>query len=309
MLTRLVTTVEAYLEYLRTEKRAATHTVTNYRRDLLRIAEFCKQQQIGDWADLQVTDLRNYIGQRHKNKISGSTIQRELVAVRSLFRYLQRMDLVTGNPAASVKAPKQHKPLPKVIDVDQMASVLNIQPDSFLEVRDLAIMELFYSSGLRLSELVMLDIQDLDLNAGYLRVRFGKGGKQRQIPIGQKAVCALANWLSFRSKTEPFVHALFTSKSGERLSQRSIQLRIDRWCKKNGLSEHVHPHMLRHSFASHLLESSQDIRAVQELLGHSDIGTTQIYTHLDFQHLAKIYDAAHPRAKRSNKGEDLSETS
>ena len=173
---------------------------------------------------------------------------------------------------------------------------LETPPDSLLEIRDLAIFELFYSSGLRLSELAALTIDDIDLSEQSLRVRKGKGGKQRDLPIGRKAVGAITKWLTYRPETTDL--ALFTSNKGKGLGQRSIQLRLDRWCKKIGLPEHVHPHMLRHSFASHLLESSQDIRAVQELLGHSNISTTQIYTHLDFQHLAEVYDKTHPRAKK-----------
>jgi integrase/recombinase XerC len=253
-------------------------------------------QKLMFWEQVQDSDVRNYIAGRHKNGIGSKTIQRELAALRSFYQFLLKTSQVSHNPAQHVQAPKASKRLPHVIDVDQMAGMLNATPDSALEVRDLAMFELFYSSGLRLSELVMLDISDVDLLDGYLKVRFGKGGKQRQLPVGIKALGALKIWLASRPANND--QALFVSMRGRRLSQRSVQQRLDRWGKKNGISEHLHPHMLRHSFASHLLEASQDIRAVQELLGHSNISTTQIYTHLDFQHLAAVYDQAHPRSRK-----------
>jgi len=294
----LTVSVESFLTYLSVEKRSSTHTVSNYRRDLQRLIGFCRQQDIDSWEQIKPADLRSFVSLRHKQEKSPRTIQRELVAARSFFRFLQRSGSLTNNPAAQIKTPKQGKPLPKAVDIDQIAGLLDIEPNSALEARDLAMFELFYSSGLRLSELVMLDLNDIDLADGSLCVRFGKGGKQRILPVGSKAVAAIQAWLPHRQSN--CCDALFTSTRGARLGQRSVQLRLDRWCKQHSKAEHIHPHMLRHSFASHLLESSQDIRAVQELLGHSDIGTTQIYTHLDFQHLAKIYDSAHPRAKKAS---------
>lgn len=288
--------VQSFIEYLRGEKRASTHTLTSYQRDLIRLQDYCSAQGIEQWQQLQTNDIRLYLASRHKGNIGSKTIQRELAAIRSFYRFLLKIEFVEHNPAQGVQAPKSAKKLPRVLDVDQVAGVLDAPSDALLEIRDLAMFELFYSSGLRLTELVMLDLSDVSLDDGSLRVRFGKGGKQRQVPIGSKAVKALDLWLASRPEnTSP---AMFISRRGARLGQRSVQLRLERWCVKNGLSEHIHPHMLRHSFASHLLEASQDIRAVQELLGHSNIGTTQIYTHLDFQHLAKIYDQAHPRAKK-----------
>jgi len=288
--------VDLFLDYLRGEKRASPHTITNYQRDLQR---FCTERQIKAWELVQATDIRLYVATRHKANIEAKSIQRELAAIRSFFRFLLKKQWVEQNPAQGVQAPKSAKKLPKTLDVDQVAGILDAPPDSVLEIRDLAIFELFYSSGLRLSELVMLDITDLSVSEGTLRIRHGKGGKQRQVPVGAKAIQVIQQWLRYRPDCAS--SALFITMRGARLGQRSVQLRLEKWCSKNGLAEHIHPHMLRHSFASHLLESSQDIRAVQELLGHADVSTTQIYTHLDFQHLASVYDKAHPRAKRSLK--------
>lgn len=286
-----------YFQYLVSERRVAEHTSKNYQRDLCRFVVFCSQRGLLQWHDVQVNDVRIYVASRHKDGMSGKTIQRELAALRSFFRYLLRTHQVEVNPVQHVRAPKVAKRLPKVMDVDQMSGILNAEPDSLLELRDLAMFELFYSSGLRLSELVKLDIADIDFAEGFLRVRFGKGGKHRQLPVGQKAIAAVKCWLQYRPETAD--QALFVSLQGSRLGQRSVQKRLEKWGLKNGVAEHLHPHMLRHSFASHMLEASQDIRAVQELLGHSNIATTQIYTHLDFQHLATIYDQAHPRARKA----------
>ncbi|WAR44656.1 tyrosine recombinase XerC [Methylomonas rapida] len=291
--------VDLFLDYLRGEKRASPHTITNYQRDLQRLQRFCTERQIKAWELVQATDIRLYVATRHKANIEAKSIQRELAAIRSFFRFLLKKQWVEQNPAQGVQAPKSAKKLPKTLDVDQVAGILDAPPDSVLEIRDLAIFELFYSSGLRLSELVMLDITDLSVSEGTLRIRHGKGGKQRQVPVGAKAIQVIQQWLRYRPDCAS--SALFITMRGARLGQRSVQLRLEKWCSKNGLAEHIHPHMLRHSFASHLLESSQDIRAVQELLGHADVSTTQIYTHLDFQHLASVYDKAHPRAKRALK--------
>ncbi|MGR8931282.1 MAG: tyrosine recombinase XerC [Gammaproteobacteria bacterium] len=285
-----------FLDYLRGEKRASIHTVSAYQRDLTRLQQFCLERQIQNWNDIEIGDIRLYVANRHKAGIAPKSLQRELASIRSFFQYLLKKQMAQQNPAVGIQAPKAAKKLPKTLDVDQVVGLLEAPPDSILEIRDVAIFELFYSSGLRLSELVMLDLQDIDLVEGVLKVRYGKGGKQRQLPVGRKAIDAVRRWLACRPRTES--SALFVALRGTRLGPRSIQLRLEKWCRKNGLSQHIHPHMLRHSFASHLLESSQDIRAVQELLGHADVSTTQIYTHLDFQHLADVYDNAHPRAKR-----------
>ncbi len=287
-----------FFHYLKFEKRASEHTIQNYQRDLNQLLSFSLTNELVDWSDVQPTDIRNHIASRRRKGISSKSLHRELSAIRSFYNYLLKKQLIEHNPAVHIRAPKQERKLPKVLDVDQVTGLLESQPDSLLEIRDLAMFELFYSSGLRLSELAALNLDDLDLSEQSLRVRKGKGGKQRDLPVGSKATTAIKKWLSYRPETSD--SAVFTSNKGKRIGQRSIQLRLERWCKKIGLPEHVHPHMLRHSFASHLLESSQDIRAIQELLGHSNISSTQIYTHLDFQHLAAVYDKTHPRAKKKS---------
>jgi integrase/recombinase XerC len=290
--------LQGFFNYLSGEKRVAIQTLVAYKRDLLRLQAFCTLQSIVDWSALQAQDVRQFIAYRHRNGVGGKTIQRELAAMRSFYRYLQKKGQIDRDPLQGVTAPKSAKKLPKTIDVDQVAAVLDAKPDTLLDIRDLAMFELFYSSGLRLSELVCLDVVDIDLSQGFLRVRFGKGGKQRQVPVGSKAILAVKKWLMVRIDTP--MPALFVTLRGTRLGQRSVQQRLERWCVKHNVPEHLHPHMFRHSFASHLLESAQDIRAVQELLGHSDISTTQIYTHLDFQYLSGVYDKTHPRAKKKS---------
>ncbi|MEQ1637253.1 MAG: tyrosine recombinase XerC [Methylococcales bacterium] len=287
-----------FYEHLHTERRLSKYTTASYQHDLQLLMTYCQTQKIKRWDALSVVHIRAHIGSRHRQGMSSKSLQRELSAIRSFYKFLQKRHAVVVNPAQQVKAPKQGRKLPKTLDVDQVAGLLEAGTDSLLEIRDLAIFELCYSSGLRLSELTALNLNDFDLNDHSLIVRHGKGNKSRFLPIGSKAVSALQHWLQHRSVASADELAMFTSKSGKRLTQRSVQLRLEQWCKKKGITEHVHPHMLRHSFASHLLESSQDLRAVQELLGHSNISTTQIYTHLDFQHLARVYDQAHPRAKK-----------
>ncbi len=288
-----------FFQQLTFQVRASEHTVKSYRRDMEQLCRYCTEKGLAHWADLQQTDIRAFIAARHREKLSSKSLQRQLSAIRSFYNYLLKQGLVDINPAQHIRAPKQARKLPKVLDVDQLFGLLEAGAGSLLEIRDLAMFELFYSSGLRLSELSELNLTDLDLPNSTVTVRIGKGGKSRILPIGSKAVTAIENWLRQRAVKIPAVEsALFVSARGTRLGQRNIELRLAQWCIKKGIAEHIHPHMLRHSFASHLLESSQDLRAVQELLGHSNIGTTQIYTHLDFQHLAEIYDKAHPRAKK-----------
>ncbi len=294
--------LNAFINRLTVEKRASQYTVTSYRHDLDHFYAFCEERHIANWADLRQADIRNHIAARHRQGLGSKSLQRELSAIRGFCHYLLKNQYITDNPCASVRAPKQARKLPKTLDVDKINGLLEAATASTLEIRDLAIFELFYSSGLRLSEMAALDLRDIDLDDRIVKIRKGKGDKSRVLPMGSKAVNAIANWLDqrrqFVSDTEP---ALFISQRGGRLCNRSIQLRLERWCKSKGLSEHIHPHMLRHSFASHLLESSRDLRAVQELLGHSNISTTQIYTHLDFQHLTEIYDQTHPRALKKTK--------
>lgn len=291
--------LQAFLNYLVGERRASAQTLAAYRRDLLRVLAYCRQRQLPDFGSLRDRDFRQYLALRHKSGISARTLQRELAALRSFYRFLLKHGRVAADPLQGVRAPKAPKKLPRTLDVDQIAAVLDAPADDALAIRDLAMFELFYSSGLRLAELVMLDIADIDYGQGLLRVRAGKGGKQRQVPVGGKALTAVRRWLQCRPDCA--APALFVSARGARLGARSVQLRLERWCRSHGVPEHIHPHMLRHAFASHLLESTQDIRVVQELLGHSNIGTTQIYTHLDFQHLAGVYDQAHPRARKKPK--------
>ncbi|MDD1630083.1 MAG: tyrosine recombinase XerC [Methylococcaceae bacterium] len=290
-----------FFDQLTVEKRASEHTVKSYQRDIKHLANYCTDKFIHYWTGLTQSDLRAHIASRHRLGISSTSLQRELSAIRSFYNFLLKKRLADTNPAQHVKAPKQARKLPKTLDVDQINGLLEAGTNSALEIRDLAMFELFYSSGLRLSELAALNLTDVDLPDNSLIVRTGKGGKSRLLPIGSKAATAINNWLQQRLKNVAASEsALFVSNRGTRLSQRSIELRLNQWCKKKGIAEHIHPHMLRHSFASHLLESSQDLRAVQELLGHSNISTTQIYTHLDFQHLADVYDKAHPRAKKKS---------
>jgi len=287
-----------FLGYLQHQRRLSPRTISSYQRDLQQASLYCQQQAIEYWSDLNVHTLRQYVAYRHRQGLSGRSIQRELSALRSFYNYLLQEHLVSLNPAQGISAPKSARKLPKALDVDQISQLLNHASDEPLEIRDHAMMELFYSSGLRLSELVGLDLQDLDLAEAVCTVT-GKGNKSRILPLGRYARQAIEKWLLQRKQlVEDGSRALFISRSGRRISQRSVQARLQRCAIKSGLPEHLHPHKLRHSFASHMLESSQDLRAVQELLGHADISTTQIYTHLDFQHLARVYDQAHPRAKR-----------
>jgi integrase/recombinase XerC len=251
--------------------------------------------------------VRTFAAATHARGLAARSIQRRLSALRTFFEFLMREGASTRNPAVDVRAPKQKKRLPTTLDADQMGRLLAFRTEDILSARDKAVMELFYSSGLRLTELVSLDVTSLDLKDRTVRV-MGKGAKSRVLPIGRHAITALERWLAERTVllaqaptgAHSGVHAgaVFIGRGGRRLSARAVQLRVDLWARRQGLGVHVHPHMFRHSFATHLLESSGNLRGVQELLGHADIATTQVYTHLDFQHLAKVYDASHPRARR-----------
>jgi integrase/recombinase XerC len=290
--------IARFLHHLSTERRLSKHTDENYRRDLHLIAQYCDKLSLASWSQLDSQHIRTFAAAEFRRGQSPRTIQRRLSALRSFCNFLIREGELKANPAIEVQAPKAPKRLPKTLDADQMSSLLSFRTDDELSVRDKAMMELFYSSGLRLSELVDLDLTDVDLRDRTVRVT-GKGNKTRMVPVGRFAIEAISAWLTERSAfATASENSLFVSKRGGRLLQRAIQLRIERWAKRQGLGVHLHPHMFRHSFATHLLESSQDLRSVQELLGHANISTTQVYTHLDFQHLAKIYDQAHPRARR-----------
>jgi integrase/recombinase XerC len=294
----LQTWLSRFLDHLRHERRLSSHTLSNYGRDLARVRDWCREQGIGDWSQLNQHQVRRFIAGRHRQGISGRTLQRELSSLRSLYRYLLREGASECNPVQGLRAPKSGAKLPATLSTDLLATLLDRSSDKPLEVRDLAIMELFYSSGLRLAELVSLNLTDVDLEDGTLVVT-GKGAKTRRIPVGRKARQAIANWLRIRGGlADAAENALFVSRRGGRIQPRSVQSRLKKWAQKQGAPRSLHPHLLRHSFASHLLESSADLRAVQELLGHADISTTQVYTHLDFQHLAQVYDGAHPRAKK-----------
>ncbi|MCO6055879.1 tyrosine recombinase XerC [Pseudomonas sp. MOB-449] len=289
--------LDAYLNHLRSERQVSAHTLDGYHRDLLKVCALCEKSAIADWKDLDVRSLRSFVARLHQDGLSSRSLARLLSAVRGLYQYLIREGRCRHDPANGLAAPKGARRLPRALDADRAQQLLDgAVEDDFIARRDQAMLELFYSSGLRLSELMGLDLDGLDLSAGLVRVR-GKGNKTRELPVGRKAREALEAWLPLRAAARPAEPAVFVSQQGRRLSPSAIQQRV-RQAGVRELGQHLHPHMLRHSFASHMLESSQDLRAVQELLGHADISTTQIYTHLDFQHLASVYDRAHPRAKR-----------
>ena len=289
--------LDAYLEHLRRERQVSVHTLDGYRRDLGKLQAFCEAEGLHAWSELDTRNLRRLIARLHQQGLSSRSLARLLSATRGLYQYLLREGLCRHDPATGLSPPKRERRLPRTLDADRSAQLLDgAVEDDFIARRDQAMLELFYSSGLRLSELVGLDLDGLDLNAGLVRVR-GKGNKVRELPVGSLARQALEQWLALRALAKPSDGAVFISQQGRRLGARAVQLRV-RQAGVRELGQHLHPHMLRHSFASHMLESSQDLRAVQELLGHADIATTQIYTHLDFQHLASVYDQAHPRAKR-----------
>ncbi len=313
--------VTRFRRYLSSERRLSAHTDESYARDLAALVKFCDREGIADWSGLDSQHVRRFAAHSHKSGLAPRSIQRRLSAVRSFYAFLLREAAaeaartataraqesaargraarVTGNPAAQVRAPKAARRLPQTLDADQMARLLQMPAKGDpLSARDRALMELLYSSGLRLAELVGLDVSSLDLKDGVVHV-LGKGRKARIVPVGRIALRALRNWLQERTQfARSDENALFVGRNGSRLGPRAVQVRVALWARRQGLGVHVHPHLFRHSFASHLLESGGELRGVQELLGHADISTTQIYTHLDFQHLARIYDAAHPRARR-----------
>ena len=285
-------------EFLGSLHHLSARTREAYQRDLGVLLQYCIDRGIPAWDKLDGRQLSSFIAGRHRNGIGGKTLQRNLSAIRAFYRYLIKLDVVSRNPAQGILTPKTPKKLPRTLDVDQTGQLIEIRDEDPLAIRDRAILELFYSSGLRLSELTGLDVNDIDMADAIVTVT-GKGNKTRKVPVGRQALQALQLWSGSRNN---FVNdgeqALFVSQRGSRISPRSVQLRLQQWAVRQGLATRVNPHMLRHSFATHILESSGDLRAVQELLGHADISTTQIYTHLDFQHLAKVYDKSHPRAKK-----------
>jgi integrase/recombinase XerC len=292
--------IQGFLDHLAHERRLSPLTIRSYRRDLIRMAQWLSEQDpgAGGLVRMDQVQVRRYVAWRHRGGVCGRTLQRELAGLRSLYRWLLREGLAQVSPATGVRAPKTPRKLPGTLDADEIGRLLDAPEDDLLGLRDAAIVELLYSSGLRLAELVSVNLGDIDMADGSLSVT-GKGAKTRQVPVGQKAREAVSRWLRVRGNlAAEGERALFVSSRGTRIHPRTVEARIAGWAREHGASRGVHPHLLRHSFASHLLESSGDLRAVQELLGHADISTTQVYTHLDFQHLAQVYDQAHPRAKR-----------
>ncbi len=273
----------------------SAHTLDAYRRDLQSLSQWAESQGQGDVSKLQADQLRAFVASEHRRGLSPKSLQRRLSACRSFYQWMLKHGRIAASPVAAIKAPKAPRKLPQVLDPDEAKALVEVPTDAPLGVRDRALLELFYSSGLRLSELCGLRWRDLDIDSGLVTV-LGKGSKQRSVPVGSHARAALTEW---KSQQKPAGDApVFPGRGGAPISPRAVQMRLRLLAQRQGLFKRVHPHLLRHSFASHVLESSGDLRGVQELLGHADIATTQIYTHLDFQHLAKVYDAAHPRAKR-----------
>ena len=297
-MSRLLPDIQRYLSHIASQRGLSPVTITNYQRHLNEFIALLDTTEVETWQQLDTHQVRLLAKELHQKGIKARSIATKLSALRSFLEYLVKNDQLTFNPAKGVSAPKLDKPLPKNISVDDMDQLLDIDGDDPLTVRDHCMMELMYSSGLRLSELVGINLQDIKLSQKEIMVT-GKGSKQRLLPITKTAVDAIKIWLKIRPDFAiPGEKALFLSKQKRRISARSVQMRMEKWGLEQSLPSHVNPHKLRHSFATHMLESSGNLRAVQTLLGHADLATTQIYTHLDFQHLAEVYDKAHPRAKR-----------
>jgi len=291
--------IEAFLRYLSVEKQFSAHTVSGYQRDLAKLQAYAAKQSLTELRAIDSQHVRSCLTQLHRRGLAVTSLQRWLSACRSFFHYCVGQGWLKANPCVGIRSPKPAKKLPRTLDPDQVENLVTVNGDDAIDVRDRAMLELIYSCGLRLAELVALDINDVDLKAQELRAT-GKGNKTRILPIGKFARDAVKKWLKVRSQSPKAAghNALFISARGSRIQPRTVQKRFELLGQQQGIDGRVHPHMLRHSFASHLLESSGDLRAVQELLGHANISTTQIYTHLDFQHLAKIYDQSHPRANK-----------
>ncbi|HWV15307.1 MAG TPA: tyrosine recombinase XerC [Cellvibrio sp.] len=288
----------AFNQHLCSERQLSLHTQSNYQRDLKKFCDYCAQHQLTQLDKISPAHIRQMVARFHRQGLGGKSLSRWLSAMRSFFEFAIRQGWAVNNPADAIQAPKSPKKLPKTLDVDQAAQFVAVASDSAFALRDSAMLELIYSSGLRLAEAVGLDITDIDLRDALVTVT-GKGNKTRLLPIGRQALAAIKAWLPQRNlwlkEDSP---ALFITQRGARITPRAVQLRMQQLSIRQGMDAPVHPHMLRHSFASHMLESSGDLRLVQDMLGHANISTTQIYTHLDFQHLAKVYDQAHPRAQR-----------
>lgn len=291
------TQLEKYWNYLRIERQVSSHTLANYQHQLSCIVDILQQNGILHWQAVTPSVVRFILAQSHQQGLREKSLALRLSALRSFFNYLIQQDELKVNPATGISAPKQHRHLPKNIDVEQVQKLLDNHSKEPIDIRDKAILELLYSAGLRLSELQGLNLSSINLSAREVRV-LGKGNKERIVPFGRYASQALQQWLKVRLLFNPKDEALFVSQLGNRMTHRTIQKRLESWGIKQGLTSHLHPHKLRHSFATHMLEASADLRAVQELLGHRNLSTTQIYTHLNFKHLADVYDVTHPRAKR-----------
>ena len=295
--------IQVYLSYLESVKQYSQHTLNGYKRDLQKLSKYLSDQEIDKWKLVKEHDLRTFVNSERRRGLSPRSIQRILSSCRTFFEFLLTEGQIKLSPAQNISSPKLAQLLPKAMDADLVQKLLDFKAKGMIEVRDKALAELLYSSGLRLSEICKLNMEDLDTKERTCIVS-GKGNKTRIVPVGKKAIQAIRDWFMYRSELKQSkatsTNAIFLNNKGNRISPRSIQLRLEKLCLMRGLPG-INPHMLRHSFASHVLESSGDLRAVQEMLGHSDIGTTQIYTKLDFQHLSKVYDKAHPRAKKDTK--------
>ncbi len=290
--------ISAFIDHAANEAGLSDATIDAYRRDLERFIGWCKKHDIQSPAQLGINDVRGFAAAEHRRGLSPRSVQRRLSSLRRLFRYLRREGVIGDDPSRGVRAPKVRRKLPEVLDIDQVLALLDIPEEDELATRDRAMLELFYASGLRVSELAGLTWDRLDMNEGMVRV-LGKGRRERLVPVGRHALTALETWQRIHATIAGIDQPrIFTSLKGRPLGVRAIQKRVAYWSQRQGLDQRVHPHQLRHSFASHILESSGDLRAVQELLGHANLTTTQIYTHLDFQHLARVYDETHPRAKK-----------
>ncbi len=292
--------IAEFCEYLEVQRRYSEHTVKSYRRDLKALAADLGEFQISGWRAVNAFVIRSVIARQHEKGLSGRSLARRLSALRTMYNYLLRRKRINFNPVADVPAPRDDSRLPDNLQIEHIQRLFSESTDDVLVVRDQALFEVIYSSGLRLAEVAQLNLDSIDMKAGQVRVT-GKGSKMRELPVGSRAIQAIERWLLRRTELikDPQENALFLSQLGRRLSRRSIQQRLKALARRTGVQHNLYPHMLRHSFASHILESSGDLRAVQELLGHADISTTQIYTHLDFQHLARVYEKAHPRASKT----------
>ncbi|WP_274064226.1 tyrosine recombinase XerC [Vibrio parahaemolyticus] len=292
--------LERFYEFLRSEKGLSLHTQRNYKQQLETMAQHLAEMGLKDWSQVDAGWVRQLAGKGMREGMKASSLATRLSSLRSFFDFLILRGEMSANPAKGVSAPRKKRPLPKNLDVDEVNQLLEVNEDDPLAIRDRAMMELMYGAGLRLAELVSVDVRDVQLRSAELRV-IGKGDKERKVPFSGMATEWVGKWLRVRGDlAAPGEPALFVSKLGTRISHRSVQKRMAEWGQKQSVASHISPHKLRHSFATHMLESSNNLRAVQELLGHENISTTQIYTHLDFQHLAQAYDQAHPRARKKN---------